>query len=96
MKLQNYVEEKRNKIQSEIVLIAFDLNKYFKVYKNEPNRFQSFLNTQNLVRDIDQLFLINSNGDLILSANNSKYSRLKIKQLEWSEMIIDLLKLSMH
>ena len=74
---KNYVEEKRNKIQSEIVLIAFDLNKYFKVYKNEPNRFQSFLNTQNLVRDIDQLFLINSNGDLILSANNSKYSRIE-------------------
>ena len=74
---KNYVEEKRNKIQSEIVLIAFDLNKYFKVYKNEPNRFQSFLNTQNLVRDIDQLFLINSKGDLILSANNSKYSRIE-------------------
>ena len=74
---KNYVEEKRNKIQSEIVLIAFDLNKYFKVYKNEPNRFQSFLNTQNLIRDIDQLFLINSKGDLILSANNSKYSRIE-------------------
>ena len=74
---KNYVEEKRNKIQSEIVLIAFDLNKYFKVYKNEPNKFQSFLNTQNLIRDIDQLFLINSNGDLILSANNSKYARIE-------------------
>ncbi|MDA9682993.1 ATP-binding protein, partial [Candidatus Pelagibacter sp.] len=74
---KNYVDEKRNKIQSEIVLIAFDLNKYFNVYKNEPNRFQSFLNTQNLVRDIDQLFLINSKGDLILSANNSKYARIE-------------------
>ena len=58
-------------------MIAFDLNKYFNVYKNEPNRFQSFLNTQNIVRDIDQLFLINSKGDLILSANNSKYSRIE-------------------
>ena len=74
---KNYVDEKRNKIQSEIVLIAFDLNKYYNVYKNEPNRFQSFLNTQNIVRDIDQLFLINSKGDLIQSANNSKYSRIE-------------------
>ena len=78
---RNYVDEKRNKIQSEIVLIAFDLNKYFNVYKNEPNRFQSFLNTQNLVRDIDQLFLINSKGDLILSANNSKYARIEDKAI---------------
>ena len=74
---KNYVDEKRNKIQSEIVLIAFDLNKYFDVYKKEPNRFQSFLNTQNIIRDIDQLFLINSKGDLILSANNSKYTRIE-------------------
>ncbi len=74
---KNYVDEKRNKIQSEIVLIAFDLNKYFDVYKKEPNRFQSFLNTQNIIRDIDQLFLINSKGDLILSANNTKYTRIE-------------------
>ncbi len=78
---KNYVDEKRNKIQSEIVLIAFDLNKYFNVYKNDPNRFQSFLNTQNIIRDIDQLFLINSKGDLILSANNSKYIRIEDKAI---------------
>ena len=28
---KNYVDEKRNKIQSEIVLIAFDLNKYYNI-----------------------------------------------------------------
>ena len=79
---KNYVDEKRNKIQSEIVLIAFDLNKYFKVYKNDPNRFKAFLNTQNIIRDIDQLFLINSKGDLILSANNSVYTRIENQAMD--------------
>jgi len=74
---RNYVDEKRNKIQSEIVLIAFDLNKYHNVYKTDLNRFKSFLNTQNIVRDIDQLFLINSKGELILSANNSNYIKIE-------------------
>ena len=74
---KNYVDEKRNKIQSEIILIAFDLNKYHEVYKTDINRFKSFLNTQNLVRDIDQLYLINSNGELIISANNSKYIKIE-------------------
>ena len=74
---KNYVDEKRNKIQSEIVLIAFDLNKYYNVYKNDLNRFKSFLNTQNLIRDIDQLYLINSAGELIISANNSKYIKIE-------------------
>ncbi len=79
---KNYVDEKRNKIQSEIVLIAFDLNKYFKVYKNDPIRFKAFLNTQNIIRDIDQLFLINSKGDLILSANNSVYTRIENQAMD--------------
>ncbi len=79
---KNYVDEKRNKIQSEIVLIAFDLNKYHNVYKTDPNRFKSFLNTQNLVRDIDQLYLINSSGDLIISANDSKYIKIEDRAIQ--------------
>ena len=74
---KNYIDEKRNKIQSEIILIAFDLNKYSNIYKTDLKRFQSFLNTQNIIRDIDQLFLINSNGDILLSANNSKYVKIE-------------------
>ncbi len=79
---KNYVDEKRNKIQSEIVLIAFDLNKYFSIYENDPDRFKAFLNTQNLIRDIDQLYLINSNGELILSANDSEYIKIEDKAIQ--------------
>ncbi len=79
---KNYVDEKRNKIQSEIVLIAFDLNKYHNIYKTDPNRFGAFLNTQNLIRDIDQLYLINSSGDLIISANNSKYIKIEERAMQ--------------
>ena len=74
---KNYVDEKRNKIQSEIVLIAFDLNKYHNIYKTDPVKFKAFLNTQNLIRDIDQLYLINSFGELIISANDSDYVKIE-------------------
>ena len=79
---KNYVDEKRNKIQSEIVLIAFDLNKYFNIYKSDPDRFKAFLNTQNLIRDIDQLYLINSVGELIISANDSDYIKIEDQAIE--------------
>ncbi len=79
---KNYVDEKKNKIQSEIILIAFDLNKYHKIYKTDLSRFKSFLNTQNIIRDIDQLYLINSNGELILSANDSKYIKIEDRAIE--------------
>ncbi len=74
---KNYVNEKRNKIESEIVLIAFDLNKYHNIYTNDLDRFKSFLNTQNLIRDIDQLYLINSKGELIISANDLEYIKIE-------------------
>jgi two-component system nitrogen regulation sensor histidine kinase NtrY len=74
---KNYLDEKRNKIESEIILIAFDLNKYSKFMKSNPKRFQSILDTQRVVRDIDQLHLIDGNGNLIQSATNSPYKRIE-------------------
>ena len=74
---KNYVDEKRNKIESEIVLIAFDLNKYSELFKSDPDRFQIILNTQRYLRDIDQLHLIDEDGNLIRSAAKSKYKKIE-------------------
>ena len=44
---KNYVDEKRNKIESDIILVAFDLNKNYSLYLNDDKtNFQRFLNTQ--------------------------------------------------
>ena len=64
---QNYVIDVRNKIESDIVLVAFDLNKNIKIFQNNKKQFANFLNTQKIVRDVDGIFLINSEGKLILS-----------------------------
>ena len=73
---KNYLDEKINKIESEIVLIAFDLNKYSNLIKENPERFQAILNTQRVIRDIDKLHLIDDKGNLIQSAINSPYKKL--------------------
>ena len=83
---KNYVDEKKNKIESEIILIAFDLNKYSKLLKNEPKKYQTILNTQILLRDIDQLHLINGDGNLIISAINSPYKKIEDRAIK---MVID-------
>ena len=79
---KNYVDEKRNKIESEIVLIAFDLNKYSDLYKSNPDRFQLILNTQRYLRDIDQLHLIDVEGNLIQSATDSQYKKIEDRAME--------------
>ena len=64
---QNYVIDVRNKIESDIILVAFDLNKNIKIFQNNKKQFASFLNTQKIVRDVDGIFLVDSEGKLILS-----------------------------
>ena len=79
---KNYVDEKRNKIESEIVLIAYDLNKYSELYSSNPDRFQQIINTQRYLRDIDQLHLINGEGQLILSAADTKYKKIEDRAMK--------------
>ncbi len=79
---KNYVDEKRNKIESEIVLIAFDLNKYAELYNSDPDRYQLILNTQRFLRDIDQLHLIDKDGRLLRSAANSVYKKIENRAME--------------
>tara|TARA_Y100000816_G_scaffold113899_1_gene79716 strand:+ start:85 stop:1869 length:1785 start_codon:yes stop_codon:yes gene_type:complete len=64
---QNYVIDVRNKIEADIVLVAFDLNKNINIFKNNKKQFANFLNTQKIIRDVDGIFLVNNTGELILS-----------------------------
>ena len=50
---KSYIEEVKTKTQSEIILIAYDLNKSANFLKTNQNQFISFLNTQKLIRRID-------------------------------------------
>tara|TARA_Y100000590_G_scaffold155385_1_gene178625 strand:+ start:12 stop:1793 length:1782 start_codon:yes stop_codon:yes gene_type:complete len=70
---KNYVDEKKNKIESDIVLIAFDINKNSVILKKDNNKFKNFLNAQRLLRGIDQIHLIDSKKKILISSTNSKY-----------------------
>ena len=64
---KNYVSEVRNKIESDIILIGFDLNKNVNIFYDNPKRFRNFLKTQKFIRNVDQIHLIDSSGNLIIS-----------------------------
>ncbi len=78
----NYIIEKRNKIESDIILIAFDLNKSVNVFKNNKQTFKKIINTQRLLRDIDQIHLIDGKGNIIISSSNSEYVPIESRALE--------------
>ena len=64
---KSYTKEARAKTQSEIILIAFDLNKSANFLKTNINQFKSFLNTQKLIRGMDEVHIIEGDGSLYLS-----------------------------
>ena len=69
---KSYAEEVRTKTQSEIILIAFDLNKSINFLNTNINQFKSFLNTQKLIRDMDEVHIIDNNGNLYLTTLDNK------------------------
>ena len=81
---KSYTEVIKNKTQSEIILIAFDLNKSSNFLKSNINQFKSFLYTQKLIRGMDEIHIIDSEGNLYHSTlkNINEYNPPLIKALE--------------
>ena len=64
---KSYTEEAKSKTQSEIILIAYDLNKSSNFLKINLDQFKSFLNTQKLIRGMDEVHIIDDKGQLVLT-----------------------------
>ena len=64
---KDYVNEVRDKIQSEIVLIAFDTNKSKKFLNDNIDEYKRFLNTQKIIRGVDEIHIIDINKKLLFT-----------------------------
>ncbi len=64
---KSYVQQVRNKIEADIILIAFDTNKSAKFLNDNVSEYKKFLKTQKLIRDIDQIHIIDQNKKLLFS-----------------------------
>ena len=69
---KNYVEEVRNKIQSDIILIAFDTNKSANFLNENAKEYLRFLRTQKLIRDVDEIHIIDENKRLLYSTEKKE------------------------
>ena len=67
---KNYVEDVKNQVVSDIVLIGFDLNKSVNIFYDNPKRFKNILINQKLIRNVDEIHLVDSAGNLITSTLN--------------------------
>tara|TARA_B100000902_G_scaffold377916_1_gene410633 strand:- start:3541 stop:5319 length:1779 start_codon:yes stop_codon:yes gene_type:complete len=64
---KSYVQEVQNKVKSEIVLIAFDTNKSANFLNDNEKEYVRFLKTQKLIREIDEIHIIDIEKKLLFT-----------------------------
>jgi len=67
---KSYVQEVRNKIEADIILIAFDTNKSANFLNDNTNEYLRFLRTQKLIRDVDEIHIIDKDKKLLYSSED--------------------------
>ena len=80
---KNYIEESKRSVEADIFLISADLNKYYNVYFSNPVKFKQFVRTQRLLRKIDEIYLIDSTGSILLKDVNNSDVEFKVPSDEY-------------
>jgi two-component system nitrogen regulation sensor histidine kinase NtrY len=73
---KSYVDEIRNNIEADILLIGIDLNRNVNIFYDNNNKFKNILSSQRLLRRLDEIHIIDGSGNVIISSTtdlSSKY-----------------------
>ena len=63
----DYVEQTRDSIESDILLMVLDINNKSAMFYDNPKRFFNILASQRLLRKLDEVHLLDSSGNIIMS-----------------------------
>ena len=64
---QKYVEQTKNSIEADILLMVLDVNSKSGMFYENPKRFANVLATQRLFRRLDEVHLLDSSANIIMS-----------------------------
>ena len=64
---KNYLEESKENVLSDVILMSVGLNRSSGFYYSNPNRFKQIMRSEKILRRIDDVYLIDSLGNILLS-----------------------------
>ena len=64
---KNYLEESKENVLSDVILMSVGLNRASNEYYSNPNRFKNVIRAEKLLRRIDDVYLIDSLGNILVS-----------------------------
>ena len=65
---ESYVAQIRNSIEADISLMVLDVNNQSALYYDNPNQFVNLISSQRLLRRLDEVYLLDSSGNIIMSS----------------------------
>ncbi len=64
---RNYLEENKENVLSDVILMSVGINRASNLFYSDPKRFQNIIRSEKLLRRIDDVYLIDSLGNILLS-----------------------------
>ena len=64
---KNYLEESKENVLSDVILMSVGLGRASSIYYSSPNRFKQIIRSEKILRKIDDVYLIDSLGNVLLS-----------------------------
>ena len=64
---KNYLEESKDSVKSDVILMSVGLNRASNLYYANPNRFKEILRAEKFLRKVDDVYLIDSLGNVLMS-----------------------------
>ena len=64
---QNYVDQTRNSIEADILLMLIDVNTKSNMFYDNPKLFANVIASQRLLRRLDEVHLLDSSGNIVMS-----------------------------
>ena len=64
---KNYLEESKENVLSDVILMSVGLNRASVFYYSNPKRFKQIMRSEKILRRVDDVYLIDSLGNILIS-----------------------------
>ena len=64
---QNYLEESKKTVESDVILMSVGINRVSNLYYSNQNRFKNIVRAEKILRRVDDIYLIDSSGNIMFS-----------------------------
>ena len=75
---KNYIDETKKTIEADIFLVGIDLNRYSDILYSNPNRVKKTIRSQKTLRRLDEIYLIDGTGTILLGETNNPEDEFKL------------------